>query len=92
MLSSDSVDVLAQIQGEIGQVELAVHTAEGLDFRVGFLAQHFLGELGGKTIVSRRHRSVGGEDAFLAHRLDLGVRDLRATRGPKPFAEQLDGE
>jgi hypothetical protein len=93
VLFRHAVDVVAEIEGQVGHVKDALaieHVGHGVERRAW--AKHAFHEVEWKLIVPSGNRGMGGKHAVLTDNLDVVVRESRPTRASGLFIEQFQGE
>jgi hypothetical protein len=93
MLFRDTVDVVAEIERQVGHVEDALateHLWHGVKHGAG--AKHAFHEFERKLIMPGGNRGMGGKHAVLTDDLDVVVSEGRPTRASGLLIEQFQGE
>jgi hypothetical protein len=87
-----AVDVVAEIEREVGEVEHPFMAAKVLECKHRAVPEHRAGDVHRKLVVSGGHRRVRGENASGADGGDVLRRDARPAGGTGLLAQQLHDE
>ena len=81
------------MQREVRHVEHSlIHATASLEQRDALIAQHAAHHVEREFVMPGGHRCVRGEDAPLAHRLEVCVFELEMLASTQLFLQQLKGE
>src|SRR5262245_15731906 len=92
MFLRHAVDVVAQVESEVGHVEHSLAAENVLHLLNFFSAQHAMNEIEWKLVMPRGHRRVGGKNTLASDRLDIVAVGLRPTGSLGRFVQQLERE
>jgi hypothetical protein len=92
MFLGDPVDVVTEVERQVGHVQIVFPAQHVLRRRHVGAAQHAIDQVGRELIVARRHRRVRGEHALSADLFDVLAREARVAGSHGLFVEQRQGQ
>jgi hypothetical protein len=92
VLFGNTIDIVAEIEGQVGHVQLAL-AAEEIMMPEYILAPQGMGRhFQGKAVVTGWHRRVCGKDALIMNGTDIVVIEFVATEPPCTLVQQFERE
>ena len=92
MLLGHAVDVVAEIEGEIGHIQFAFTAENFMHFQNVASTHNASHQLVRKFVMPGRYRSVSSENASMPNGLHVSVVDSVTTKLGRTFVEQLQAK